>query len=509
MSLRNKVFKGSIILVFFYVLAKILSFLVEMLIASNYGACFETDAYYLAEGIYMAFIPLISIGIWKVFMPEYKRMIVEGKFEDANSFTGSMILVFFLLSILVTAYFVVFPESLISVFAPGYNIHQISYSSKLLRILSFTFIIATASVFPSAILQSRSLFSKSQLKEVLVFIFPLVYLFLFSKDYGLYGLIISSIIGNIFAMLVLYYLVSPYYKFKISHFYRLKNYLGVLKLYPIACLNSILLQLNAVIDKMFSSTLFIGSITVLSYGTKVINLFNGIISTAISVSLFPYFTEMIAKNEITEFRRFFLKCVSMMCALLVPMTFLLCLFSNEIINMLFGYGKFSGAAIKETSNVLFMYSLGLMAMGLSTIVNDIFFIKKQVRVLLYTTIINLLCNIVLDFIFIDRFSVSGLSLATTISLYISIFLKFFFLRKTVSVNRFLIMNFSWIVLSCILSYLSIHVLNHFFFTENSSVFIRLVINVSVFALVYIFIIQFNSFYRDQCKGILMNIVKKI
>lgn len=508
MSLRNKVFKSSIIIVVFYVLAKIMSFLVEMLIASNYGACFETDAYYLAEGIYMAFIPLISVGIWKVFMPEYKKMIVAGKIEDANSFTGSMILVFFLLSILVTAYFIVFPESLISVFAPGYNIHQISFSSRLLRILSFTFIVATVTVFPTAILQSRSLFSKSQLKEVLVFVFPLVYLILFSKDYGLYGLIVSSIIGNIFAMIVLYYLVSPFYKFKISHSCRLKKYLGVLKLYPIACLNSILLQMNAVIDKMFSSTLFIGSITVLSYGTKVINLFNGIISTAISVSLFPYFTEMIAKNEITEFQKFFIKCVSMMCALLVPMVFLLCLFSNEIIYILFGYGKFSESAIKETSNVLFMYGLGLMAMGLTTIVNDIFFIRKQASVLLYTTIVNLLCNIVLDFIFINRFSVSGLSLATTISLYISLFLKFFFLRNIVSVNRFLIMNFISVLLSCILSWLSIHVLNHLF-TEDSNVFIRLVVNVSVFVLIYILTIQFNNFYRNQCKGLLVNIVKKI
>ncbi len=508
MSVRNGVIKSSITIVFFYFFAKVLSFLVEMIIASKYGACFETDAYYLTEGTVMAISPLLTIGVWKVFMPEYKRLIVKNQESDAVEFTESMLAFFLMLSVLLSLVFFLFPSIILNVFAPGYNEKQVEYSSDLIRVFSFIFVFGTVTIFPSAILQSRSLFSKSQLKEIIVFLFPLIYLLVFS-EFGQKGLAISLLVGHMIAMFVMYYYLLPYFKISLSPKITIRKYGNILKLYPIACINAVLLQLNAVIDKMFSSTLVVGSISFMNYGAKVINFFNGIISTAISMALFPYLAEMIAKKEDERFRSFFVGSISILCAILFPMTCVLSLFSIDIISILFGHGKFSGDDIQITSKILFIYGIGLPAMGITTIVNDIFYINKQVKILMYTSVVNIISNIILDFLLIDKLGVVGLCMATTISLYVSLLIKLFYMREIVSANRFLIGNIISVMGACVFSMGTFYFIKKYMEEYFVGYFYHFICGVIIFFALYLVVLQSNKYYRTQCMTIIMNLKKRI
>lgn len=63
-------------------------------------------------------------------------------------------------------------------------------------------------------------------------------------------------------------------------------------------------QLNNIIDKAFSSILNTGAVTYLNYGSKLINLFDGIFSTAVTTAIFPLITEMFAKKEKNKINEF-------------------------------------------------------------------------------------------------------------------------------------------------------------------------------------------------------------
>lgn len=508
MDSTKLIFKGTAVLVLYSLSAKFLSFLIELLIASKFGASMETDAYYLTYGIILSVFPMLSVGIWKVFMPEYKTCMVQGRNEHAKTLSDQLMVVFVGIALCITLFFNLAPRFVISCFAPGFNEQSIDLSVTILRILSFVFVFNTISTFPAAMLQARSLFSKSQVKEVVLFLFPLAYLILFAPNFGVEGLAVSVLIGVFVAMVWQYSLVLPYYRWNIPHKIFNKDTLGILKLYPVACLNAIINQLNNIIDKMFASTLGVGAVTYLNYGVRIIHLFDGLFSTAISVAIFPHLTEMWAKKDIKRLRSFLSKYITLLCAVLIPLSLLVLLLSNEIIDVLFGHGKFDEQSVATTSLVLFMYAPGLLAMGLTTVFNDILYIRKKIKALLYTTILNIACNIVLDFLLIKNFNVAGLSFATTISLYISLTLKMILMRDVLKVDKRMLKNIGFVLLSSAISFFVCKSLVGFEIISFAK-YLQLIVVGMLFVLIYSSILFINSYYRNLCKQFVQPYLKKV
>lgn len=508
MGSAKLIFKGTAILVIYSLTAKFLSFLIELLIASKFGASMETDAYYLTYGIILSVFPMLSVGIWKVFMPEYKTCMAQGRNDHAKILSDQLMVVFVGIALAITLFFNLSPRFVISCFAPGFNEQSINLSVNILRILSFVFVFNTVSTFPSAMLQAKSLFSKSQVKEVVLFLFPLAYLIIFAPDRGVEGLAVSVLVGVFVAMVWQYCLVLPYYRWSKPHKILNRETLEILKLYPIACLNAIINQLNNIIDKVFASTLGVGAVTYLNYGARIIHLFDGLFSTAISVAIFPHLIEMWAKQDIKRLSNFLSKYISLLCAILIPLSLLVLILSNEIIDVLFGHGKFDEQSVKSAAMVLFMYGPGLLAMGLTTVFNDIFYIRKKIKALLFTTIINIICNIILDFLLIKNFNVAGLSFGTTISLYISLSVKMYLMRDILKVNKEMLKDIGFVLVSAAIAYFSCRIVvgcGIVHFTK----YLQLAVVASLFIVIYAAILFINSNYRNQCKKFVQPYVKKL
>ena len=508
MDSTKTILKGTAVLVLYSLSAKFLSFLIELLIASKYGATINTDAYYLTYGIILSVFPMLSVGVWKVFMPEYKTLLVQGREEHAKHLTDSLIIVFLGIALSITLLFISVPHLVISCFAPGFESQSVELSVRILRFLSFVFVFNTISTFPSAILQARRLFSKSQVKEVVLFFFPLSYLIIFAPEYGVEGLALSVLLGVLFAMICQCILAAPYYKWRIPHKVFTKETWGILKLYPVACLNAVINQLNNIVGKMFASTLGVGAVTHLNYGVRLIHLFDGLFSTAISVAIFPHLTEIWAQNDIKRFRSFLAKYISLLSALLIPLSAMVLLLSNEIISVLFGHGKFDENSVHSTAMVLYMYGPGLLAMGLTTVLNDVFYIRKQVKTLLVTTAVNIVCNIVLDFMLIKSFDVAGLSLAATISLYISLLLKMYYMRDVLKIDKKLIRNVLFVLMTSVVCYVFCHEFISFVHIDANK-YIRLVLMALLFLVLYIPILLFNKFYKRQCMIIVIPFLTRV
>ena len=482
---KSVILKGTLILAIFYVVSKFLSFVVEVLIATNLGACNETDIYYLIDSIINSILPMLTVGIWKVFLPEYKGLVVQNKKNDAARLTYSLLIVFTFLSLLISLSLFFFPNFFVSIYAPGFNLSMREQTASLVRIISPVFVFATLSTFPTAIFQSKSNFVKSQAKEILYFLFPIVVLLVFSTDVTVDVLIYSVLLAYVAACIMQFSLLDCRNTIKFDIKVLNKNTLSILRLFPVASLNSIILQLNNVIDKIFSSTLVVGSITCLNYGSKVIHLFDGLFSTAVSVAVFPRLTELYSTGDKLKLNSFFYKYIVCIGFILFPISLLLLLFANDIVTLLFGYGKFSVESIQTTSLVLQMYALGFVAMGLTTIFNDIFFIMKKLEVLLYTTMLNICCNVLFDLLFVDEYGVPGLCLATTISLYITLIIKWCLLSKHIKMDIYILYNFIHILISLLISFILYKYILSCFFVSYNLIFRLLFESLSII-LIYIF-----------------------
>ena len=499
----NKIVKSASAIMLFSLIAKFSSFLVELLVASNLGVSKETDSFYMVYGIVQIIYPMISVGIWKVFLPEYKTRLVLGRENDATDITSKLITFFSLVAGVIILLTLGFPELFIKLFAPGFDPGTILISSNLLRIVIFILLFNIIATFSSAILQSHGRFSKAQLKEVIFHIPSVLYLLVYRSEASVTGLALSIVIGAIVASINGYILSRSYYKFSVPGKILDNNVLKILKNVPVTCLNSIINQLNNVIDRVFSSWLPTGAVTYLNYGGKLIHLFDGIFSTAISTALFPYLTELVAKEEYDKLRGLLKRYIVLICMILLPITAIIIIYSNEIVEVVFGHGKFDKASVDETAMVLLMYGLGLLFMCMTTVVNDIFYILKRNKLLLISTVINIISNIILDFIFVDIWGVAGLSLATTISLFVALFIKHFYIRDIHIFDWELIKHIITVIVYCGISVGAVIIFN---IMVSLVPLLRLSLGIIIF---FVFYISLTLGLNKEMRAMFVSLIKDL
>lgn len=493
MSLKNKIIKSIAIVVSFAFIGKIFSFLIEMLTAAKIGVSKESDAYYVVYSIYGIIGPMISVGIWKVFMPAYKERCVLNNIAGANKVTNQLFIFFEIIALFIILTINIFPESLIYVFAPGFDEQRIKFAIPMLRFISLLFAIGISHTFSSAILQSHNNFKKSQFKTILEHIPTLLYFLFWSSDLSVLGLTISIVIGQLVTAIVMYLFGLKFYRFSCPIKILDSESIEILKSVPAACLNSVISQLNNIIDKAFASTLAVGAITCLNYGAKLRNFVDVLFSTAISTAVFPTITELAVKKEKEKLEQFVANYLSILSFFIIALTSYICVYSRELVEILFGHGKFDYKSVVLTSNIFFTYGLGLLAMCFTTIINDLFYIFKMSDILMYTSFFNILLNIAFNFLFLKFLDVAGLSLATSVSLYITLIIKLHYIKKYVSVRKDILINIATLSLSGFISAFACFYTNQFVTSVICRVITGTILFVSLFLMLELTI---NSYYRN-------------
>jgi murein biosynthesis integral membrane protein MurJ len=469
-----------------------------MLTAYSLGASEMSDIYFVIYSIYTIISPMISIGIWKVYMPSYKEKLVLNKENEALDITSKLLVFFLLISLCIIAVINIFPAYTIFIFAPGFNMSAVDVGIPLLRIISILFFLGIIHTFGSAILQANQQFKKSQSKGVIQHIPTLVYLVIFTNKVTIVGLTLSIVFGEVLSAIVMMCYSKPYYRFRLPNKIFDSETCIILKTIPSACAVSIINQLNGIIDKAFASSLKTGSITCLNYGSKLCYFFDGIFSTAVSTAVFPTLTELLVINDKKKVEEFVGKYLSILSFFIIGVTVYLIAFSNDVVMILFGRGEFDLEAVNLTGLVLLTYSLGLLAMCFNTIVNDVFYIKKATNILLITTVINLALNVFFNALFIKKFGVAGLSLATTASLYITMIIKLAFARRYLIIQKRTFINAFAMIINGVICFVVLSSLS----VLLKNVYIKLFIGAVVLSILFVLLaFSFNKFYRGMiCEG---------
>ena len=69
----KKIYKNFTIVFVITILSKIVSFVSEVIIAYILGTSEKADAYSMIMGIHQVMYPMLSVGIWSIFLPKYKN----------------------------------------------------------------------------------------------------------------------------------------------------------------------------------------------------------------------------------------------------------------------------------------------------------------------------------------------------------------------------------------------------------------------------------------------------
>lgn len=422
-SIGKKVFRGTVVIVLIGILAKITSFIAEAVLAAYLGTTYQSDAYYMVNSIQLVVYPMLSVGIWKVFLPIYKEEITHGLQDEAATLTNKVITFFSAVSFLAVGLLILLAKYVVSMVAPGFEGETKELCIKLVRISApMYFFIVSAAVYAS-ILQANNKFLGSQIREVASHIPTILAAVFFFKRFGIEAMAIALVVGSAVRFLIELPFVNWGYRFKPDFKFRSKEFGLMLKRLPSALISEGVVQLNTLIDKVMASMLPEGTISALNYGYKLMSVFSGLLSTAIATALYPQMIELIALKKEEELSKLVVKIINIFCILMIPVTVACVLFRTELVAAVFQRGSFTAESTALTSGVFALYCVGIFFIACNTIITNLFYGYGNTKTPMLISIANLVINVVLNLVLITLWGINGLALATSLSAIITFFVR--------------------------------------------------------------------------------------
>lgn len=433
MSKKN-LLSGSIAVLAALIICKITAFLQEMIIASYLGATSTGDVFNAINGIQETIYPMLAVGISQIFLPAYKNTMVKKGQKDADSLANYAIVFFVGISVIVVILLIVFAPFVVSVVVPGFDQAQSELTAHLVRISSVSYIFTCcASVFASMLMAHEKFFI-SEIRGAFTHLPIIIAAIFFYKRFGLEALAISLIVGGVARLAILLPFVHKGYRFSLKNSPKWSTIKSLLVRFPSALVSSGIIQLNTLVDKIMASRLITGSISCLSYGSRLYMVFQELFANVIATSSYPKIIELIAQNKKRELSQLLNKIVSVIWFFTVPLTIGGILYSNHIVNIVFVRGAFTSEMGKIAAGVFIGYISVLAFSSLNGILNNVYFGFGDTKSPMLFNALNLLLNIVLNFVFVHFFAVAGLAIATALSSVICLVMRVVFLRKKISLS---------------------------------------------------------------------------
>ena len=414
-SIGSRIINGTIIIVLIGILAKFASFILEAVLAAFLGTTYQSDAYYMVWSVHGVIYPMMSIGIWKVFLPLYKSHIAKKETETAFQLTDKALTFFTSISIGVAVLLVIFAPQVVSVVAPGFKNETRELCIKLVRISAPQYVFIIASAVYASILQCHEKFLGSQIREVVSHIPVIIAAVFFYRLFGIESLAIGLVVAGILRLLIELPFVDWGYRYKPDFGFTDEEFTLMLKRLPSALISAGVVQLNTLVDKSMASTLSEGTISVLNYGQKLMNVFSGLLSSAIATAMYPQMIELITLKKEEELGRLIVKIINIFLFLMVPITAACILFRKELVTLAFQRGAFNYDSTVVTSNIFALYCIGLFFIASNTVISNVFYGYGDTNTAMKISVANLVINVGLNLVLIRPLGANGLALATSVS----------------------------------------------------------------------------------------------
>lgn len=195
-------------------------------------------------------------------------------------------------------------------------------------------------------------------------------------------------------------------------------------------------QVNVMVNSIFASR-GEGWVAWLSQSFRVLHLPLGLIGVAVSVATLPALSRAVAAGKHDQFLETFSDAIRLVILFTVPATVGLLVLAEPIVRLIFEQGQFGPDDTMQVAGALRCYALGLLSYAAVKIVTDGFYAIKDVRAPMNVSLLGMLANLVLNWLFVVRLGLDhrGLALATSGTMTFSVVALWLMFRKRSPAGR--------------------------------------------------------------------------
>ncbi len=415
----QKTAKYTIILMVTTVLAKMLGFVREMVLAYRFGAGAVSDAYVICFSIPTVIFAGLGTAIMTCYISIYSELEVNSprRLQQFHNSTTSLILI---ISAVLVGVFQAFAEPIVKLFAFGFDAETMQFAVGLARVMVISLLFIALSYMLQGYLQMKGSFVAVGLVSVPMNILVIATILL-SADNSIIVLGMGPVLGYAVAVGML---LGVAMKKGYTYWPQLKlDDPGLRKLLrlvlPIFAGRTII-QINALIDRSLGSTLIEGSVSALNYANRVFGVVTSVFVVSLITAVFPQLSRQNAKHNMRSIKKTTRSGMGMVTLIVLPMSAALIFFSEPIIRILFERGAFGEQAVTLTAEALAFYSIGLIFYSYRDVLSNVFYSMQDTKIPTINSIVAVVLNIGLNYVLIGPLAHKGLALATSLSSVITV-----------------------------------------------------------------------------------------
>lgn len=419
MKNKKSILVSTVMVSLFTILIKFLGLIKQSVLAAYCGATIETDAFFVATGTMTSLCGTVFSALSISFLTIHTETLVNEGREKANGLVNAVLRIFIPVSIVLTLLFAVFSRTVAKFLAPAYQGEQLGDLAFDIRIMSVEFILCCYYLIVNAVLETDKIFLPGKAKAFFQNVFLIIAAVVFYPINGMKGMLFAFILSGIAECILVTIAARKNFRFITG---KLKFQSEVRKLITLTfplLLGNAMYEVNQIVDNQISTGLGNGSASVLNYGASIHDMVVGVIVTSISVVLFSHCSTWVAQGQTDKVEKSLEKILVYLTLILLPITGMCVIAGDQIVELFYGRGNFGTNEIKLTYSVVIGYSLGFIFQAARANLVKVFYAFQDSKTPMINGMISIACNITLSFLLSRIIGISGVSLATSIAMFIA------------------------------------------------------------------------------------------
>ncbi len=394
---------------------KLVAMLKELIVAERVGRGDLLDAFLIALVAPSFVVNLVAGSFNGALIPVFIYVRdCEGAEAAQRLFSNVIVWTTTLLLLLAVALAVGAPYYL-SLLAPGFSPQKMALTRRLLYMLLPYVVLSGLVVNWTAVINAAHRFALPALSPMVTPALISVCLIATWSVWGVYSLPIGTVIGTGIESLILAYTLKSQNLSLAFRWTGMDHHMrSIIRQYAPAAAGALILSSTAVIDQSFAARLMPGSVAALSYGSKLISPVIALAALALSTPLLPHFSQLVAQRDWSACRHTIRTYVKLAFFAAIPVAAMLAIFSGPLIRALFERGAFGPEDTRVVSLVQAMYAIQIPFYVASIVLIRFLSSVKRNDLLMYSAILSLVLDVLLNIVLSRFIGVAGIALATSL-----------------------------------------------------------------------------------------------
>jgi len=340
--------------------------------------------------------------------------------------------------------------------APGNSDAEISQLDFMLQILAPSLFLTQATLLLSSILNAYNIFYTPEIAGFISSILNIASFILLVPFMGIYSLAVSYYLGLIVLLVML---IQQIRKQKIPLFsslsFRLKDSMPYLIFALPFFIPYFFSQLNSISEKSLATNLGTGSISIIDYSRKFIDIPMSVIYSVLSTIMIPVLSQKFAQNEMTEFKKELRETFQLGLIFLGSFISILILGATDMINIIYNSGKIDGKSLDTISKLSVLYGFSSLAIFCFSIFGFTFISLKKNKIYATTATFAHIAIISINLIFFKELGIYIFPFSLLTAYFLnSAILIFKFHTEVGGILRSVVIYTIFIIILCLISYCS-------------------------------------------------------